>query len=189
MFSNHENRSSVRRENPEAAVLSLSWRRPGHRDSQQRRSSVSGRAAAAIEQARLVARAQPQSQPRTEKYLQGRSPYRCRQAWTFPGVLRRPGGQGNEAGNGAPDAGAQNCCNHVDGLEERSLVRRPTKEYFLDAAQHHVRPPQLRLLRVTNLTGGEVSGHVDHIVDRQFLYHRFHHVRPCPCASPVLHVE
>src|ERR1700676_2483898 len=70
--------------------------------------------------------------------------------------------------------------------ETRQLVKW---KCFLDAAQHHVPSPQHRLLRVTDLTGGEVSGYGDHVVDRQFLYHRFHHVRPCPCARPILHVE
>ena len=46
----------------------------------------------------------------------------------FPGILRRSGGQRNEAGDGASDAGTQNCGDHVDRLEERSLVRRPTSE-------------------------------------------------------------
>src|ERR1700720_2435030 len=72
------------------------------------------------------------------------------------------------------------------GAETRQLVEW---KCFLDAAQHHVPSPQQRLLCVPDLTGGEVSGYSDHVADRQFFYHRFHHVRPCPCARPILHVE
>ena len=43
-------------------------------------------------------------------------------------VLRCAAGQGNPAGNGASDFGAQDGGHHVDRLEERSALRRPTSE-------------------------------------------------------------
>ena len=47
---------------------------------------------------------------------------------TVPGVLRTFSGQGNSAGDGPPDPGAQNCSHHVDPLEERRALRRPPSE-------------------------------------------------------------
>ena len=38
------------------------------------------------------------------------------------------GGQGNSAGDGPSDPGAQNCSHHFDRLEERRALRRPTSE-------------------------------------------------------------
>ena len=45
-------------------------------------------------------------------------------AGTFTGVLRRHGGSRNEAGDGAADAGPEDCRDHFAGLEERSVFRR-----------------------------------------------------------------
>ena len=45
-----------------------------------------------------------------------------------PGVLRGTVGQRDEAGNGAPHPGAQDCRDHLDRLEERSVLRRSTSE-------------------------------------------------------------
>ena len=97
----------------------------GHRDAQQRRSSLCRWATATLEEASLAARAQPQSQSRTKKHLQGRSHHRRHQGRAFPGILRGSGGQRNPAGNGATDAGTQNCRDHFDRLEERSLASTP----------------------------------------------------------------
>jgi hypothetical protein len=73
-------------------------------------------------------RAERQPQSRSEKYLQGcRDPGRCR-PWTVPRVPRRFSNQRDEANDGAPDAGPQNCSDHVARLEERSLLRRPTSK-------------------------------------------------------------
>ena len=110
----------------QAAAVGLRW--PGNRDAQQRRSSLCRWAATTGQEASLAAWAQPQSQPRAQKYLQGRSPHRRHQGRAFPGVLRCSGRQRNEAGDGATDAGAQNCGDHTDRLEERSPLRRPTSE-------------------------------------------------------------
>ena len=107
----------------QAATVGL--RRPGHRDAQQRRSSLCRWATATVEEASLAARAQPQSQSRTEKHFQGRSHHRRHQARAVPGILRGSGGQRNAAGDGASDAGAQNCGDHFDRLEERSLASTP----------------------------------------------------------------
>ena len=110
----------------QAAAVGL--RRSGDRDAQQRRSSLCRWTAATLEAAGVAARAQSQSQPRAEKHLQGRSRHRRHQAWTVPGVLRSAGGQRNEAGDGPTHPGTKDCRHHLDRLEERSLVRRPTSE-------------------------------------------------------------
>jgi hypothetical protein len=45
-----------------------------------------------------------------------------------PGVLRCAGRQGDQAGDGAADPGAQDRCDYLDRLEERSPLRRPIFE-------------------------------------------------------------
>ncbi len=73
-------------------------------------------------------RTQHQPQPRFEKYLQGcRDPGRYRPR-TVPGVSRRFNSQRDEADDGAPHLGAQDCGHHFIGLEERSPFRRRISE-------------------------------------------------------------
>ena len=81
-----------------------------------------------IEQASIGSRAQHQSQSRSEESVQGCGDRRRPQARSVPGVLRGAAGQGNPAGDGASDAGAQDCGDHLDRLEERSPLRRPISE-------------------------------------------------------------
>src|SRR5208282_2421384 len=50
------------------------------------------------------------------------------QGWSLAEVLRCFGGQGDQAGDGASDFGAQDRRNHFGGLEERSKLRRQTSE-------------------------------------------------------------
>ena len=50
------------------------------------------------------------------------------QARSVSGVLRGFAGQGHAAGDGASDPGAQDCHDHFDRLEERSVLRRPISE-------------------------------------------------------------
>jgi hypothetical protein len=50
------------------------------------------------------------------------------QARTVPGVLQRPGRQGDEAKDGAADAGEEDCHDRSDRVEERSVLRCPTSE-------------------------------------------------------------
>ena len=52
-----------------------------------------------------------------KKHLQGRRHHRRCQGRAFPGVLRCSGGERNEAEDGATDAGAQNCGDHVNRPE------------------------------------------------------------------------
>jgi hypothetical protein len=102
----------------QAAIVGL-WG-PGHRDTQQRRSSLRRWAPTSVKETRLAARAQPQSQPRTEKYFQGCGHHRRHRGGAFPGILRGTGGQGNPAGDGTADPGTQNRRDHFGRLEERS---------------------------------------------------------------------
>jgi len=44
------------------------------------------------------------------------------------GVLHRFADQGHQAGDGASDLGQEDCHHRVDGVEERSVLRRPTSE-------------------------------------------------------------
>ena len=132
-FDRSDPRGPVDRDPADAAPVphqaaAVGLRRPGHRDTQQRRSPLCGRATATIEEASVAARAQSQSQSRAEKHFQGRSHHRRHQGRAFPGVLRGSGGQRNPAGDGASDPSAQNCSDRIDRLEERSLLRRPTSE-------------------------------------------------------------
>ena len=84
--------------------------------------------AAAHEEAGLDSWAESQSPSRTEKSIQGcRHRGRC-QGGSVQRVLRCAGGQGNPAGNGASDFGAQAGGHHLARLEERSALRRPTSE-------------------------------------------------------------
>ena len=84
--------------------------------------------AAAHEEAGLDSRAESQSPSRTEESFQGcRHRGRC-QGGSVQRVLRCAGGQGNPAGDGAADVGAQDGGHHLAGLEERSALRRPTSE-------------------------------------------------------------
>jgi hypothetical protein len=65
---------------------------------------------------------------RSEESVQECRDHRRCQAGTVPGVLRCTGGQGNPAGDGASDSGAQDGSHHVDRLEGRSALRRQTSE-------------------------------------------------------------
>ena len=49
-------------------------------------------------------------------------------AGPVPGVLRIASGQGNPTGDGASDAGTEDCCHRINHLEERSELRRQTSE-------------------------------------------------------------
>src|SRR6202050_80764 len=110
----------------QAAALEL--QRIWDRDAQQRRAEVRAGRAAAREEAGLDSRAESQSQSRTEERIQ-RCCHRGRcQGWPVQRVLRCAGGQGNQAGDGASDFGAQDGRHHVNRLEERSALRRPTSE-------------------------------------------------------------
>ncbi len=100
----------------------------GSKTSQQCRASlVSGRAAARQE-ACLDSRAEPQSQSRSEECIQGCCHRGRCQGGPVPRVLRCVAGQGNPAGDGAADVGAQDGGHHLTRLEERSALRRPTSE-------------------------------------------------------------
>src|ERR1700691_4483068 len=110
----------------QAAALDL--QRIWHRDAQQRRAEVRAGRAAARQETTLDSRAESQSQSRTEERIQ-RCCHRGRcQGWPVQRVLRCAGGQGNQAGDGASDFGAQDGRHHVNRLEERSALRRPTSE-------------------------------------------------------------
>ena len=76
------------------------------------------------EETRLDPRAQPQPQSRSEKYLQGCGHPGFYHPGACAGFLCRYGGSRNEAGDGASDAGSENCRDHFVGLEERSSFRR-----------------------------------------------------------------
>src|ERR1019366_4252674 len=72
-FDRSDSRGAVNRDSADAVPLprqetTVGLRWPGHRNAQQRRSSVCERATATIEETSLAARAQPQSQSRTEKH-------------------------------------------------------------------------------------------------------------------------
>ncbi len=69
-----------------------------------------------------------QSPSRTEESIQGRRHRGRCQGGPVPRVLRCVGGQGHPARNGASDFGAQDGGHHLNRLEERSALRRPTSE-------------------------------------------------------------
>ncbi len=98
------------------------------RDAQQRRAAVRPGRAAAREEAGFDSRAESQSQSRAEKSIQGCCHRGRCQGGPVPRVLRCVAGQGNPAGDGAADVGAQDGGHHLTRLEERSALRRPTSE-------------------------------------------------------------
>ena len=73
-------------------------------------------------------RAEPQPQSRSEKPVQERGHRGQRPCGTVQRVLRKPAGQGDEAGDGATDAGAQDRRHHSCCVEERRCVRRRISE-------------------------------------------------------------
>jgi len=109
-----------------AAALDL--QRIGHRDAQQRRAEVRSGRAAARQETTLDSRAESPSQSRAEERIQKCCHRSGCPGWPVPRVLRRAAGPGNPAGNGASDLGAQDGGHHVNRLEERSALRRPTSE-------------------------------------------------------------
>src|SRR5271155_2201241 len=110
----------------QAAALDL--QRIWHRDAQQCRAALRPGRVAAREEAGFDSWSESQSQSRTEECIQGcRHRGRC-QGRPVQRVLRCVGGQGNQAGDGAPDLGAQDGRHHLDRVEERSALRRPTSE-------------------------------------------------------------
>ena len=84
--------------------------------------------AAAREEAGFDSWAESQSQSRTEESFQGCCHRGRCEGWSVQRVLRCAAGQGNPAGNGAADFGAQDGRHHLTRLEERSALRRPTSE-------------------------------------------------------------
>ena len=110
----------------QAAALDL--QRIWDRDAQQRRAEVRPGRAAAREETGFDSRTESQSQSRTEESIQGCCHRGRCEGGPVQRVLRCAGGQGNPAGNGASDFGAQDGSHHLDRLEERSALRRPTSE-------------------------------------------------------------
>ena len=109
-------------------ATALDLQRVWNRDAQQCRAAFRQGRAEAREEAGLDSWAEPQSQSRSqESFQECRNRGRC-QGRPVSGVLRCAGGQGNPAGDGASDSGAQDCSHHVDRLEERSALRRQTSE-------------------------------------------------------------
>ena len=107
----------------QATAVDLQW--IWDRDAQQCRAAFRQGRAEACEEAGLDSRAEPKSQSRSEESIQeccNRG--RC-QGGSVPGVLRCAGGQGNPAGDGASDSGAQDRSHHIDRLEERSAASTP----------------------------------------------------------------
>ncbi len=104
----------------QAAAVDLQW--PGSGDARQRAISLRGRTTATFQEATADSWSQSESQPRDERDLQECGPERQLSCGTIPGFLRRLAGQGNEAGDGSPHAGAQDRGHYVDTLEERRNV-------------------------------------------------------------------
>src|SRR3989441_1262741 len=110
----------------QATALELQWF--WNPDAQQCRAPVCRGGAAALEEADLDSRAESQSPSRSQESVQEcRDPGRC-QGGSVPGVLPGSGRQRDQAGDGAPNPGTQDRGDHVDRLEERSTLRRPTSE-------------------------------------------------------------
>ena len=109
-------------------ATALDLQRIWDRDAQQCRAAVRPGRTAARQEAGFDSWAESQSQSRTEESIQGCCHRGRGQGWPVPRVLRCAGGQGNPAGDGASDFGAQDGGHHLARLEERSALRRPTSE-------------------------------------------------------------
>ena len=109
-------------------ATALELQRIWDRDAQQRRAEVRPGRAAARQETGLDSRAESQPQSRTEKSIQGCCHRGRCEGGPVQRVLRCAAGQGNPAGNGASDFGAQDGGHHLNRLEERSALRRPTSE-------------------------------------------------------------
>ena len=110
----------------QAATVGLLWF--GIEDFHQRGIPNRGRPTETLQEISGHSRAQHQPQSRSEKYLQGcRDAGRCR-ARAVPGFPCRFSRTRNEANDGAPHLGAQDCRHHFDRLEERSGFRRRTSK-------------------------------------------------------------
>src|SRR5271170_4916979 len=97
-------------------------------ETQQRRAALRPGRVAAGEEAGLDSRTESQSQSRTEECIQKCCNRSGCQGRPVQRVLRCSAGQGNQAGDGASDLGAQDGRHHLNHLEERSALRRPTSE-------------------------------------------------------------
>src|SRR4029077_8477653 len=110
----------------EAAAVELRWFRD--RDAQQRRSPQCRRTTATIPEERLGAGPQPQLQSRSEEFVQGGGGDGFQQARSVSGVLCSTAGHRHAAGDGPPDVSQEDCHHRTDGMEEGSVLRRPTSE-------------------------------------------------------------
>ncbi len=94
------------------------------RDSRQRRIPLCERATATKPGASHRAGPERKPQSRSEKYLQECRDIRQHSTGTVPGVLRCTSGEREETGDGTSHPGTEDCSDHFDDLEERSVLRR-----------------------------------------------------------------
>ncbi len=110
----------------QAAALEIQWVWGG--DTHECRSSVCQWATRAIEAAGIRAGSRPRSQSPAQVFIQKCGDPGLHRERPFPGVLRGSGSERDEARDGASHPGAEDCCDHLDCLEERSRVRRQISE-------------------------------------------------------------
>jgi transposase len=110
----------------QAAALDLQRSWVGN--TRQRAIPLRRRTAATFQETAATPWTQSESQPRSQKYFQGRCNKGQHLRWTIPRFLRGFAHQGQKASHGTFDLGAEDCSDHVDSLEERSEFRRPTRE-------------------------------------------------------------
>jgi len=106
----------------QATAVGLQRIRTG--DSRQRRIPLCERAPATQPRASHRAGTERKPQSRSKKSLQECRNICQHSAGAVPGVLRGASGQREEAGDGASHSGTEDCSDHVDHLEERSVFRR-----------------------------------------------------------------
>src|SRR5204862_6084334 len=92
------------------------------------RSPVCQWSTRAIEAAGIRAGPTPRSQSPAQVFIQKCGDRGLHRERPFPGVLRGSGSERDEARDGASHPGAEDCCDHLDCLEERSRVRRQISE-------------------------------------------------------------
>src|SRR5947199_16770 len=101
----------------QAAALEIQWVWGG--DTHECRSSVCQWATRAIEAAGIRAGSRPRSQSPAQVFIQKCGDPGLHRERPFPGVLRGSGSERDEARDGASHPGAEDCCDHLDCLEER----------------------------------------------------------------------